>query len=259
MTKLTTLKGQKIRKNQNFKNCCIESLDHIHIVKDNGDIYVDMPSNENREKLHSLLEDETFAENEVVKLKSKLPTISVLGVENFSSKEDFIEIVKKQNPKVKELIEKGSGSDFSIVFAKEPREGDTQSRKKYWQVVARVSDDMRKVLRSSGDKIYVGLLALKVVDRFFVKRCNKCQEFGHYERDCQNEVCCGYCEKKHKSAECKEVEKGDHQHYHCINCKRANKPSEGHSSLWHQCPSFLDQQKKVKKAIPYYSQKNYQL
>ena len=49
-------------------------------VKDNGDVYVDMPSNENREKLHSLLENETFAENEVVKLKSKLPTISVLGV-----------------------------------------------------------------------------------------------------------------------------------------------------------------------------------
>ena len=111
------------------------------------------------------------------------------------------------------------------MFAKEPREGDTQSRKKCWQVVDRVSDDMRKVLRSSGDKIYVGLLALKVVDRFFVKRCNRCQEFGHYERDCQNEVCCGYCEKKHKSAECKEVEKGDHQHYHCINCKRVNKPS----------------------------------
>ena len=68
-----------------------------------------------------------------------------LGVENFSSKEDFIEVVKKLNPKVKELIDKGSGSDFSIVFAKEPREGDTQARKNYWQVVARVSEDMRKV------------------------------------------------------------------------------------------------------------------
>ena len=79
----------------------------------------------------------------------------------------------------------------------------------------------------------------------------------HRERDSKNELCCGYCEKKHKSAECKEVEKGDHQHHKCINGKRAYKASEEHSSLLHQCPSFLDQEKKVKKAIPYYNQKNY--
>ena len=34
---------------------------------------------------------------------------------------------EKANPKVKEFIEKGSGSDFSIVFAKESREGNTQA------------------------------------------------------------------------------------------------------------------------------------
>ena len=35
LTKLTTLKGHKILKNQNFKICCIKSLDHISISLQN--------------------------------------------------------------------------------------------------------------------------------------------------------------------------------------------------------------------------------
>ena len=46
-------------------------------VKENGDVYVDMPSHENREKLLPLLDDDSFAQNEIIKLKSKLQTISI--------------------------------------------------------------------------------------------------------------------------------------------------------------------------------------
>ena len=35
LTKLTTLKGHKILKNQNFRICCIKSLDHISISLQN--------------------------------------------------------------------------------------------------------------------------------------------------------------------------------------------------------------------------------
>ena len=149
------------------------------------------PSNDNRERLLPLLEDETFAQNEIVTLKSKLPSVSILNVESFDSKEEFIEKVKNQNPEIKELMEQGS--EFSIVFAKEPRESGSNGKKEYYQVVARVSEDIRKVMKSSGNKVYVDLVAHRVVDRFFVKRCNKCQEFGHYEKDCSKNVCCGYC------------------------------------------------------------------
>ena len=43
------------------------------VAKDNGDVYVDLPSKENREKLTPLLNDDTFARNEVVDIKSKFP------------------------------------------------------------------------------------------------------------------------------------------------------------------------------------------
>ena len=130
------------------------------------------------------------------------------------------------------------------------------NRKSYCQVVVRVSEDVRKMLKSRGDRIYVGVGAHKLVDRFFVKRCTKCQEFGHYESDCENETCCGYCQKNHKSSECTEVEEGDYANYSCVNCKKSGTAEVGHSSLWHKCPSFLEQQKKVKKTIPYYGTKN---
>ena len=221
------------------------------VVKDNGDVYVELPSKENCEKLSPLLSEETFANNEVVTVKSKLPSISILNVKSFTSKEEFIGKIKQQNPTIKELVEKGS--DFSIVFAKEPCEENNQRQK--FQVVARVSDDIRRAIKCNDDKIYMDLLALRVVDRFFVKRCNKCQNFGHYEKDCQEDACCGYCKGNHLSKDCVDVNDGDFGNYKCVNCERGNKDGNGHSTHWHKCPSYLDLQKKLKKSIPYY-QKN---
>ena len=219
-------------------------------VKDNGDVYVELPSAE-REKLVPLLEEE--APNEVVRLKGKLPTVTVLGVQNFASKEDFVDKVKKQNLRVKELIDKGS--EFDVVFSKPPRE-NAPVGKKYYQVVIRVGDDIRRALKAADDKIFMDLRVHQVVDRFYIKRCNKCQQFGHYEKDCKNTAHqCAYCQHQHKSSECDQVDEGDFENYDCHNCRKAQKDSAGHSTFWYKCPTMLEQQKKVKKGIPYY-QKN---
>ena len=222
-------------------------------VKENGDVYVDMPSKESREKLLPLLVDVTANEN-VVELKSKLPTISILNVSEFVSKEDFVEKIKQQNPQIKEKIEQGS--ELSIVFSRKPND-NAPEQKKFHQVVARVSDDIRQVIKRSNNRIFMDLQAHPVVDRFYVKRCNKCEQFGHYQKDCKNRARCGYCMGAHLSSECEEVEQGDHQHYKCGNCKDAGKKETGHSTHWHKCPTYLEQQRKAKKTIPYYDQKNF--
>ena len=127
----------------------------------------------------------------------------------------------------------------------------------YYQVVARVGEDIRRAIKNSDDKIYMDLVALQVVDRFFVKRCNCCQKFGHYQKDCTEEsASCGYCKGNHLSKDCNDVQEGDFKHYECVNCERGNKNSNGHSAHWHKCPTYLDLQKKVKNSIPYYSTKN---
>ena len=125
------------------------------VVKDNGDVYVELPSLENREKLTPLLSEEAFAGNEVVNVKSKLPSISVLNVKHFTSKEKFIEKVKLQNPVIKELLE--NGSEFSIVFAKEPREDANNHRQKFHQLVAQVSEDVRQAIKKNNDRLYIDL------------------------------------------------------------------------------------------------------
>ena len=46
-------------------------------VKDNKDVFMDLSSDENSEKLTPLLQSESFAEHKIVELKAKLPTISI--------------------------------------------------------------------------------------------------------------------------------------------------------------------------------------
>ena len=222
------------------------------VVKDNGDVYLDMPTQENRERLTPLLDDPEFESNEIVTLKSKLPTISILNVDDYETKEDFIEKVKKQNPNIKSRIE--AGSEFSVVYCVKPK---NESQDAKYQVVVRVSDDVRRAIKLENDRIYFDLTAKKVVDRFYIKRCNKCQSFGHYERDCEERVvCCGYCRKDHKSTDCQEVQAGDFKNYECVNCHKNGKECKGHSSIWHKCPMYLDLQNKLKKSIPFYNTKN---
>ena len=174
-------------------------------VKPNGDVFVDLPSQENRQKLIPLLDSDTFEQNEVVTLKHKLPTITILGVKDFTSKEDFRERLKKQNPQLEGKLDQES--DFSIVYCRKPRDHEEN---RGHQVVARVSEEVRKIIKNGNNRIYMDLLALKVVDRFYIIRCNKCQKFGHYEQDCSSRKgCCGFCTQEHKSEDCDQVEEGD--------------------------------------------------
>ena len=171
-------------------------------------------------KLTPLLNDGAFATNTIVPLKSKLPTISILNVKEFSSNGEFIEKVKNQNPKIKQLID--AGSEFSVVYCRKPKETETEDEvNKYFQIVVRVSGEIRQAIRSNNNKLYIELESYRVVDRFYIKRCNKCQGFGHYERDCENNERCGYCSEAHLSNQCTKVEHHDHRNFNCVNCKDA--------------------------------------
>ena len=222
-------------------------------IKENGDVYVDLPSEENRVKLAPLLNDQAFATNSVIELKTKLPTISILDVKEFSTKESFVEKVKQQNPVIKELIE--GGSEFSIVYSKNIGDSPDRSSNKHYQVIARVGVDIRKAIKANRDRIFADLTSYRIVDRFYIKRCNNCQQFGHYEKDCKNPVCCGFCcSTDHKSKDCPKVNNESKEHK-CINCQRKEKDGNGHSAMWYKCPTYVEMQSKLKKTIPYY-QKN---
>ena len=188
-------------------------------------------------------------------VKEKFPTISIRGVVNYVSEEDLIKRVKDQNEKVKEKID--NGSHFSVVFSREYKGKDddeeTDEEKEY-QVVVRVSNDIRAAIKACGDRIYLGFKCHRIVDRFYVKSCSRCHKFGHYRADCTSTPCCGYCcSQEHESTDCPVYAAKDQANYKCTNCETANKKSDGHSSHWHQCPTLVETQKKMMQKIPYYA------
>ena len=160
------------------------------VVQENGDVYVNLPTKENRDKLTHLLGDEAFNGNEVVSMKSRLPTLSVNSINEFTTKEDFVEKVKQQNPRIKEEINKGS--IFSIVYVKKPPDLEVENGKKCYQIVARVSEEIRKVIKMNNNKIYMDLIAHHVADRFYIIIVKNLDIMKKTARIMNNQ-CCGYC------------------------------------------------------------------
>ena len=225
-------------------------------VDSNGGVIIKMPSVENRDKLSPILQESGFSSNRIEALESKSPTIAVLDVENYTTKEEFVEKVKNQNPDIREKIE--TGSLFKVVFGKKRRDNDEigSAEGKYYQVIIRVSEDIREIIRHAGNRIFMELSSFRVIDRFYIKRCNKCQTFGHYQKDCKNGTICGFCcADDHLSPHCPK-KTDDKTEYNCINCKNAKKEYKGHSTHWIKCPTYVELQEKLKKSIPYYSTKN---
>ena len=59
------------------------------VDKKSGDLYVNFPSEENREKLFPLSEEEQFPGNKVINLKKRYPTISIRGVSDYDTEDEF--------------------------------------------------------------------------------------------------------------------------------------------------------------------------
>ena len=119
-----------------------------------------------------------------------------------------------------------NGTEFSVVSTKEhkrkfddqPRTDETTSSE--FQVVARVSDDIRKSFKMNKDKIFIDFTAHYVTDRLYVKSCSNFHIYGHYHAECTSKPSCGYCwAEGHTSAQCPvhEAFKNlhiEHQHQH---------------------------------------------
>ena len=214
------------------------------VVSSSGDTFVNFPSENQRAKLAPLLQTNNIT-NDVVTLKSKLPSISLLHVTEEMSKEQIKDVLCSQNESIATLVE--NGQELSVVFTKPPTQQHTN-----YQVVLRVSPDIRKAIKSCNNKVHLGVNVCKVVDRFYVRRCNRCQGFGHYASTCKDpvRVVCGYCMGNHDSNDC-HLKASPHTEHKCNNCRLAGLTDSGHSTFWYQCPAYIIQQNKLKSSISY--------
>ena len=213
-------------------------------VTTKGETFVNLPSEQIRNKFTPLLQAQESS-NEVLNVKSKLPTISLLRVTEALTPNEIKEALYRQNENIKALMD--AKSHLSVVFTKPP--GENQD---YHQIALRVSPEIRKSIKAYGDKVHIRGSFYKVDDRFYIKRCNRCQQFGHYADKCDHESpeVCGYCTEHHKSNECPKRDLHYLEH-ECVNCKSSELESKGHSTFWRYCPAYIIQQNKLKGSISY--------
>ena len=199
-------------------------------VTTNKNTVVSVPNQDVLEKLKPLLAGKPeLRKYEVAKIRDKLPRLSVLDVQDEFDENNFIETIKSQNPNVANVIGQGEGiSDFYI--------------KKYganYQVNINVTENIRKVIKSQGNRLFIGLKSCRVVEKENISRCYKCHDHEHIANDCSNIACCGYCaDTTHASDDCPlkvDVIKNKSR-LKCINCERNGLESSGHSVYWPLCP-----------------------
>ena len=206
----------------------------------NGDTFIQCPTAKDRDRLTPLLHAD-YGKEEVAALKEKLPHISIVNIlksdgDNIS-KESILSDIRDQNPAIDDMIT--NGEEFTVLFT---RDGKTSGK---CTAVARVSSKIRDFIKNNRNHVYIGISSCRVYDRFFVKRCNSCQEFGHYKDNCNNVVKCGYCGGDHQSDKCELKEDTDVSKQSCCNCEALGLDHKGHSTFWNKCPAYMIAQKKT--------------
>ena len=223
-------------------------------VSGSGHTFIHCPSIKDRDKLQPILTAD-LQDNEVVALKEKLPHVSIVDIYKSNTdditssnfRDEILQQVRNQNHQIGTLID--SGDEFTILFVKP---GNASNK---CTAVVRVSCRIRDLIKTNRNRLFIGISSCRVFDRFFIKRCNKCQGFGHYKGNCPNQEVCGYCGEGHSSEGCPLKETDDFCNMKCINCKRNNLSESGHSTFWPSCPSYIAAQKKLRSTIPYYENK----
>ena len=108
----------------------------------------------------------------------------------------------------------------------------------------------------TNDRICLGNGTCKVYDNFHVKRCFKCQKFGHLSERCEHVSTCGYCAGHHETRDCTKKNSAVQADACCSNCK--NSPSKNHQDNCNHpaysinCPVLKSEQDKLKRSIPFY-------
>lgn len=184
-----------------------------------------------------------FESSKINTPKPKLPTISIPFIQGQYEKEELLTALKNQNEENGIMI---SDENSQVVFITPMKD---QGSDGLHQAVVRVSEDVREKIKNNGNRIFIGSTSCPVYDRFYVKRCNRCQGLNHYHKDCKKQEVCAHCAGNHDSRKCKE----DAGNYKCINCSIAGMADVSHSASSFQCPTYIAEQEKLKKSIHYYS------
>ena len=164
--------------------------------------------------------------------KTKQQSITIVGLTDNYSKEEALRLMITQNEYIKKFSVLNKIEDHIKIHVIKP----LRNKPTVFQVFASVSPVLREGLQYHKDRIVIGLRSCKIYDRQQVMRCNNCQHFGHFAKNCptQDEPICGKCSGNHRTDSCDKSERK------CINCVRKGNVNNNHSVLYHGCPSVVE-------------------
>ena len=151
----------------------------------------------------------------------------------------------EKNEHLKDLV-MNHGRTFQIIYVNSSNNDTT--------VGIKVSPDIRHHLIEA-QCIFIGNTRCKVRDRFDLKQCYKCQQFGHKSEHCkENHTVCKYCSASHATRNC--PHKYDREKHRCINCSHSS--IEQYKALCHthhssadSCPIIMMEKDNLRKKTEY--------
>jgi hypothetical protein len=235
----------------------------IHVentrIKADGSAIFTCPTEKDRAKLNQTLA-EKYPAAEITQPPDLLPTISVSNLLTEYSKSDLEELILQQHKEIKDLVDQGE-----VLKVLGVRKQKNNAR---YQATIRVGNKIRKFIHNQGNRLFIVKSSCSVYDHFHVKRCNKCQRFGHYEGNDSSDTprckathhTCGHCSGHHDSKICPNMPQLQNmsQRPCCNNCQnnRFSREKSSHNAFSINCPSYKAEQDKMRKNIFYFNSKN---
>ena len=206
----------------------------------NGDLVLVCNSDINCNKLKEIVS----TKNKDIVMTTPTATrasITIVGLQEEFTKKQVKEKIMMQNSLIYEFSEVNDIDNHFEIHAVRPLKNNPDK----YQAFATVSMMLREVIARQGEKITVGLHSCKIYDRYHVKICNACQNFGHYFNECPtpDATICGKCgSHHHKTKDCDNLGTLE-----CINCvRKGNSDNIAHTTSSHKCPVLCEQQDKVR-------------
>ena len=197
-----------------------------------GDLVIVCESKDARDKLKTVVEN-SHQDIVLSSPKIKKKPITIVGLPKAHKEEEIIGLILRQNEFMKNFAMANKIEEHLVVHVVKP----LRNKHDVFQVFASVSPILREGISRYSNKIMISLKSCKVYDRSQTKRCNNCQHFGHFAKDCPTpeEPYCGNCGMNHRSDQCPNKDQKK-----CINCVRKQVTDSTHSAFDHKCPTFLE-------------------
>ena len=209
-------------------------------TKPSGDIVMLCETEDDREKLKNIV---LATDNEIVMNSPTAvrPSITIVGLKEEYGKKEIIDMLVLQNGFIKRFASENEIDNHIEIHVVRPLKNNNLC----FQAFAKVSSTLREGISIHNNKVTIGLSTCKIYDRFHIKRCNTCQHFGHYMKDCPTPdvPVCGKCGGNHKTSDC------NNETPSCINCTRDKSTNCSHHTFSHECPALKRQQEEKKKRL----------